>query len=109
MIVPSSVFHLLLRPPPDRCVIALDLRAPGRGRSPAAMGRPRPNQSVPFRARIVHGEVREARPAPSETAPCDTLITHASQLSIWLGIKGSRTPPMRIVECPIRRSASNLI
>src|SRR5216683_8099426 len=30
MILPSSVFHLLRRPPPDRGVLARDLCAPGK-------------------------------------------------------------------------------
>ena len=48
MIVPSSVFHLLLRPPPDRGVIALDLRAPGNPGSASPLGKGRRMRVVPI-------------------------------------------------------------
>jgi hypothetical protein len=48
MIVPSTVFHLLLRPPPDRGVLALDLCAPGKPGSASPFGNGRLTRVVPI-------------------------------------------------------------
>jgi hypothetical protein len=46
-LLPSSVFHLLLRPPPDRGVIALDFCAPGKPGSLSPLGNGRRIRVVP--------------------------------------------------------------
>src|SRR6266851_8004460 len=47
MILPSSVFHLLRRPPPDRGVLARDLYAPGKPGSASPLGNGRPARALP--------------------------------------------------------------
>jgi hypothetical protein len=48
MIVPSAVFHLVLRPPPDRGVLALDLCASGKPGSESPFGNGRLTRVVPI-------------------------------------------------------------
>src|SRR5216683_7006467 len=48
MILPSSVFHLLRRPPPDRGVLARDLYAPGKPGSASPLGNGRPARALPL-------------------------------------------------------------